>query len=214
MNLTNTLIKFRRPSLHKTSKMSTWGTYDNQTYLHGIRTQDDAILTDIFTHIRPPMIRELMKMGNSLENAEDIFSDALVEVFIKVNKGQLRLTSSFAAYLLGIGKNLSKKLYKRNKIKERVTTEALKAYEENDLLPDERLQERTVKNRIQKLFLQMDKACRQVIMLFWEGNEHKVIQELMGYGSEGYTRKRKHNCQKKLEALIANDPILKEIYKS
>ncbi len=193
--------------------MTTWGQHDNQTYLDGIRQQDDAILEEIYANIQPPIITYLLKKNVSQEEAEDIFQDGLITVYNQILSNQLNLSSTFSAYLLGVCKRLHLKLYHKNKLKERVTNEASEVYEDDVMLPDEILEEMVIKNRIQKLFLQLDKSCQQVMDLFWQGKEHKEIQKIMGFGSEGYTRKKKHKCQKKLEAIIKNDPILKDIYK-
>lgn len=192
--------------------MNTWGSFDNQTYLDGIRSQDDAVIKDIYLQIRPEVISQLRRNQIPEEEAEDIFSDALFAVYKQVMAGQLNLTSPFAAYLLGVCQNLYLKWYNRNKIKERVTNQAAVVYEGEVPLADELMEKAVVKQRIQKLFLKMSKSCRQIIQLFWEGNSHQEIMNLMGFGSEGYARQRKHKCQKKLEALMENDPILKEIF--
>jgi len=192
--------------------MTTWGSFDNQTYLDGIRSQDDAVIEDIYLKIRPEVIRQLRRNKISEEEAEDIFSDALFVVYKQAMAGQLTLSSSFAAYLLGVSNNLYLKWYNRNKIKERVTNQAAAVYGDEVPLADDIMEEALVQQRIQKLLLKITASCRQVIQLFWEGESYNEIMKLMGFGSEGYARKRKHECQKKLEALMEKDPILKEIF--
>lgn len=192
--------------------MATWGSFDNQTYLDGIRSHDDAVIKDIYLKIRPEVIRQLKRNKISEEEAKDIFSDALLVVYKQVMAEQLTLSSSFAAYLMGVAHNLYLKWYNRNKTKERVTNQAAAVYEGEVPPADELMEEVVVKQRIQKLFLKMNKSCKQIIQLFWEGHSHQEIMELMGFGSEGYARKRKHKCQKKLEALMKNDQVLKEIF--
>ena len=48
--------------------------------------------------------------------------------------------------------------------------------------------------------------CKKLLLLFFEKKSMNTISKLMGHGSEGYTRKRKHNCQKKLIELV--EPII------
>jgi len=48
--------------------------------------------------------------------------------------------------------------------------------------------------------------ARKVLeMFYFNGSSMKDIAVEMGYGSEGYARKRKYQCMNKLKQLIRND---------
>ena len=60
-------------------------------------------------------------------------------------------------------------------------------------------------------FQDLGADCRQIMTLFFEKRAMSDISKIMGHGSEGYTRKRKHQCQHQLIELIKGDPRFDEL---
>ena len=60
----------------------------------------------------PAVARNISKMGGSLEQAKDVFQDALIIYYEKLQSGTLELRTSVPAYLFGISRHLWLRKYR------------------------------------------------------------------------------------------------------
>jgi RNA polymerase sigma factor (sigma-70 family) len=189
-----------------------WGNLTNKAYLEGIKTENRDILRSIYDEFQGNIIKYICSNGGTVEEAKDVFSEAVVVVFRKVKAGELILDSPFSAYLLAICKNLWLKYYRQKKWSVRVTKNMERVFPDEDPLPDEQV-EATIRNRIiREIFTQLTEDCQRIIQMRWDGQSYDAIREVLGHKSEGYSRKRKHICYERLEELIRKDERLKEFY--
>ena len=191
---------------------ATWGKYDNETYLQGIRAGDRTILRSIYDEFQPNIIKYIKSMGGTEEDGKDIFASALVIVYRNVKKRDFKLTSPFSAYLFSICKNILLKYHRSKKQIVEVTEEVERVYSDDNPLPDERLEKMMLHNVIQQLFRKLSKDCQKIIQMRWGGESYASIRKILKHNSEGYTRKRKHFCQQHLIKLIKNDGRVQELY--
>lgn len=146
--------------------------------------------------------------GNT-EDVEDVFQDALVVLYEKLQSGNLELRVPLKTYFYGICKNVW-----RNRLRK---TERL-------IIDDEyyRLEQRTYDNHAihienqereylyKKHFDKLSAENQNLLYLFFEGRSMREISEIMGH-TEGYTRKKKFDAKKRLLAMIEKDPMYNEL---
>jgi hypothetical protein len=60
-------------------------------------------------------------------------------------------------------------------------------------------------------FQQLGEECQKLLRLFFDKEKMAKIAEMMGYGSEGYAKKRKFQCKEKLVELIKTDRRFDEL---
>jgi DNA-directed RNA polymerase specialized sigma24 family protein len=73
--------------------------------------QRETFFIHLYKKAFPSIARYISRMGGSLEEAKDIFHDALLIYYEKHNNKTLKLQSSDKAYLVGISKHLWTKRY-------------------------------------------------------------------------------------------------------
>ena len=66
----------------------------------------EQLFTDLYLEAFPAVARYISKTGGDLEEAKDIFQEALVIYYEKVTLAQFQIATSNKAYLLGISKNI------------------------------------------------------------------------------------------------------------
>lgn len=74
----------------------------------------EAFFIGLYKKAFPAVARHVSRMGGSLEQAQDIFQDALVIYYEKVQASADNIRVSEKAYLLGIAKHLWSQAYKTN----------------------------------------------------------------------------------------------------
>jgi len=154
------------------------------------------------------MIRSMiLKNSGSIDDARDVFQDAMVILFKKLKTEEIVLQCSFNTYFYSICKHLwLQKIHKRavevTKIREIVESIELP---EDDLIQIYDVEEE--KHRLyQKHFVRLGSECQKLLSMFLKKSSIREVTDLMGYNSERYTKVRKHRCKEELKRRILNDP--------
>ena len=187
------------------SKRSSDVPKDNQYYLKGLLKNDSKVIDSIFQQYLPGIQNYIIQNKGTKQAAEDIFMDALEVIFRKLKADDLKLTCSFYTYLFEICKRLWWKKLRRKRTENRVTNmdwpvsiageEPLKAMEDQE-------QYQLYKEK----FALLNEGCQQILELFLiQQKSMQEITTILGFKSEGYSRKKKHNCKEKLKKLIRED---------
>jgi RNA polymerase sigma factor (sigma-70 family) len=179
-------------------------TIDNAK-LEGIRNHDAKVLRALFEECLPPVKKYVLQNSGTAEDAEDIFMDALEVVYRKIKKGSFHLTCTLCTYLFAVCKNLWLKKLRRKKIESRVTSNGWDVSILGEV-PEEEMTGMDNISLYRDKWLELSADARKVLHLFYfEKKSMKEIAIEMGYGSEGYARKRKYQCMKQLKKLIRDD---------
>lgn len=185
--------------------------YSDKEIRDGISNEDQSILRYLYRRFFPS-IRQFIEANNGCQSdAEDVFQEALVVVFVKIRDQQLELTSSFSTYLFAICKHIWLKQLRRG---ERYRTGENKmpelSTEENDDVWSTFIQ-----NEKRKLCYQHIEAlssdCKRIIRLFIDGLSITEVAQIMKHKSEQHTKNRRLRCKEMLIRRISNDPRYKEL---
>ena len=157
------------------------------------------------------MTAEFVKKNSGSENdAQDLFQEAMVVLFEKTQSTDFQLTSSLKTYLYAICRNkwLMVLRSRKNRSTTLIDTEQMNIPSDESIQRDIDYQER---NELMRLYFKKIGAdCQQVLSLFMAGTSLREIANKMGF-TEGYAKKRKFTCQKKLIELIISDPRYQEL---
>ncbi|MEO9870255.1 RNA polymerase sigma factor [Ekhidna sp.] len=170
--------------------------------------KDDKFLKNLHHKLLPLLTSHVYRNGGNIEEAKDLLQDSLIVLFRSSKASDFQLTSSIETYVFGIAKRkwLAELRKKRN-------SETKLSGIEDELGND--LEEMIINNEKQDLYVQhfreLTDSCKKLLQLFFKGIKMKEIADQLGFSSEGYARKRKHNCQEKLIENIKQDPIFKEL---
>ena len=183
-------------------------------YVEGIKKNNTKLIQRIYTRFLPRIAYYIRQNGGSQAEAEDTFSDAIEVILRKIRDQSLELHCSFYTYLFEVCKRLWSKVKRRKKFHSQQSFEQatqhfllieegryLSAFQECFNLYEEKWQ-----------YLPPN-SQRLLKMAIVEHKSMREIAQVMGYKSEGYARKRKHQCVRQLKELIQLDARYEELVK-
>ncbi|MDY8137237.1 sigma-70 family RNA polymerase sigma factor [Aquimarina sp. 2201CG5-10] len=170
----------------------------------------DEIILKSFYHQHFSYIKSyISKQGGSKEDAEDIFQDALLLVYLKLRSNQDVINISVAAYFKGICKNLWRN-HVRNERKWAMADILTDDFEDDQISITEEILNKNRKNLFNTYFSTLHGKTKQLWKLIFEEKSSKEIALETGY-TEKYVRKKKHDTKKQLIHKISKDPIYQEL---
>jgi len=183
---------------------------DDREIINGIKKCDSKVLKFIYTNYFPSIRQFIINNNGKLDDARDVFQDAMNVVFEKVRKNELELNASFGTYLFSIIKNIWFAELRRKKVQNLILGDLSENEEvEADVIPE------ITKSERQKLYLKhldnLSHECRKVLDLMANEAQNREIQVQMGYSSEQYVKNRKAKCFERLMEKITGDPTFKEL---
>lgn len=181
---------------------------NDQALLDGIRAQDSRILQEVYREYFPLLRAWISRNQGNEEAARDIFQEAMVVIFEKVQDESFRLTHSFRAYLMGVGKNLWL-MQLRRKPMEEWSDEDLEGPDLSATIADD-LQRHARFELYRQYFAQLGSTCQQVLNWFLAGKTLREIARQLET-TEKYAKKRKYLCQKQLIEAIQADNRYQEL---
>ena len=174
---------------------------DNEIVEHIKNNKNDKVLVSLYKNL--PMIRKLITSnGGKVEDAEDIFQEALVVLCLNIRKPDFKLTSKLSTYLYSICRFMWKdELKKKNRM----------SFKEVDVIKDETIAEDVAEEMIQseernkkaeEVINALGERCKELLELFYTKKmKMKEIAVKMGYSSENTVKNQKYKC---LEAAKKN----------
>lgn len=137
----------------------------------------------------PQIEKLILSKGGSKEDAKDVYQQALIILYKKVQKGDFTLTSSLNTYLYSISRFVwSDELKRRGKQQivevSQIPEELITSVEDNGRLV---LAEKALKN--------LGKKCMAILKMFYiQELRMKEIAEDLGYSSEKVAKNQKYKC--------------------
>jgi RNA polymerase sigma factor (sigma-70 family) len=175
-------------------------------YLQGIRLNDSKIIEQIYAEYLDRILRFILRNRGTAQDAEDVFMDAMESICRQVRKkGLSDLSCSFYTYLYEICKGLWYKQLRRQNRESEVTFEELMVFS-GDMDPQEAIEETERHGLFWEKFRLLSPDCQKVLELsLIDELSGEEIAERMSYASEGYARKKKHECKEQLRKAIQAD---------
>ena len=185
--------------------------YKAEEILEGLRNRDTNVLDFIYKSYFQQIKVFINKNSGTDEDAQDIYQDAVLVIYQKIKNDNLTLNCSFYTYLYSVCRLLwLKQLEKRKKSQEYMDdSEKLIDMDNDDILKFYNVNERYV--IYQDHFKKLSQNCQKILELYMARIQLKEIANILGYKSDQYVKKRKHQCKEKLVNSIKNDPRFKEL---
>lgn len=144
------------------------------------------------------------KYSIEAEIAEDVFSDAVIDVYQNVLSGRYTRNdrASLKSYLFEIGKNKILNILNRKKISEThlkvISYQQEKTY--NNIFETNKNQEIT--SKVQELMKLIDEKCQKVLTLFYfHSLSMEDIAQEMDFKNEDVAKNKKLKCLRRLQHL-------------
>ena len=137
-----------------------------------------------------PAKKYIQSNNGSVDDAKDLFQDALVILYKNVQSEAFNLTVSLKTYLLAIVKNLwLQELRRRNKMP--VVTQ-------QPDLPEIILEEEKDIEMAKAAFNLLGEKCRQLLILFYfKKKTYRELASFLAFGDERTAKNQKYRCLQK-----------------
>lgn len=176
--------------------------------LEGILSADSTSVQRIYDLALPSVITFIKENNGNESDARDIFQEALMALFRRLEKGDFELTCLLKSYLRIMCRNLW-----MTRLRDKKPVSELSS-EESKIEIDDSIQlqiENSERNRLfLKHFDQLEEGCKKILAMFFEKTPLKEIAERLNT-SLSYIKKRKFICKERLVEAVQNDPIFKEL---
>lgn len=179
--------------------------------LQGLLNAERRAVKSIYDLILPSVITWIKENNGSEADARDIFQEALIALFRKVEKGNFQLTCTLKSFVRIMCRNLWLTRIRDHK---KFQVSELENIEKVDL--DQDLVDRMERSEKEQLFFKhfdlLGENCKKIMMWFFDKVALSEIAKRLNT-SEGYIKKRKFICKEKLVKAVQNDPAFSELKK-
>lgn len=173
---------------------------NDDSFIQEFLSGKSEVLSKIYKTSYPYVKAYIMSHDGSKKDAEDVFHNALVLLFVKLKDGKLNI-QSFDKYLFTVCRNL----WRRENAKKRVTNlDAIPLVsEELDYASFyiEQEQWELYKEKFEELSAQ----CQEILSMLLKKATYATIVEKFNYASQTVARQRVFKCKSKLIKLIKSD---------
>ncbi len=180
----------------------------DKNYVQGILCNDLTTVSEIYNKFFPKIKSYVLNKNGILEDAQDVFQEALIIIFRKARETNFELRSSFYSFLYGICKNLwlqkSTYLKKRGKLVELIPDIPTEMHD------SEAQHEHQQYLLYQKHFNTLSEDNKTILKMYAQNYSDKEIANAMNFDSYGYIRIKKMRAKKELITLIQKDPLFHE----
>lgn len=178
-------------------------------FIEGLRSGEKAVLQEIYNQFFAKVRTFVLRNKGAVTDAEDVFHNALIQIYIRLKNRKLEIKSSFEAYLFTTCKNL----WRRELNKKRVTKQEVIELEDKETENAFALLEQEQWELYIQKFQLLSENCRKVLTLLFNGTSYDEIVETFSYSSKVVARQRVFKCKAKLTKLIQGDAKFSKIKK-
>lgn len=182
---------------------------ENKDYIAGLLAHDSKILETIYSNFSGRIQYHIQQKGGTVDDAKDIFHDALMVIYQKAQSPDFQLTSQFYTYLYSICHFMwDRKRKKKANNTVTIPEDDRLILEENIIIEmEKREKQRVFRENVAKL----GETCRKILRLFFEKKSMTEIAAALDLKNEHIARTRKYRCGKELEKLIKADNRYSEL---
>jgi RNA polymerase sigma factor (sigma-70 family) len=159
-----------------------------------IRSGNEGGLHYLYKKYYRMMVKMIITNNGSEDEAKDVYQDALVVVWQKLQNPDFELSSKISTYIYSICKNLWRKELDR---KSRMSDEPM----EHSELPNYEREERA--QIVMECINALGPVCRQLLMYhYFDGLSMDDIAKKMDFANSDTAKTKKYKCKKRLDDMV------------
>lgn len=170
-------------------------------FTKGLISGDERVLEEVYSRFFPKIKSYILTNRGEIKDAEDVFHNGLIQLYIRLKKRELVISSSFESYLFIVCKNLWIRELNKKKVKRDNVIDI--NYEEKDMV-FALLEQEQWELYIEKFQLLSEK-CRAILTLLFNKASYEEIVVTFSYTSKTVARQRVFKCKAKLAKMIKED---------
>lgn len=173
-----------------------------ETAIQETEVSREKLFTVLYKEAFPHVARYVSKMGGTLQDAKDVFHDALIIFYEKHLHERENRISTDEAYLLGISKHLWSRKFKKDH------TYISLQDDEYDIDSADESNVNISEAHLLNILMLTGKKCLDLLQAFYyEKLQLKEIAKTFGYSSERSATVQKHKCIEKVRNKVKENSI-------
>jgi RNA polymerase sigma factor (sigma-70 family) len=178
--------------------LSTFPTPPAEALRQSLLANREQALTQLYERAFPQVRRHVCRRGGSVQDAQDVFHDALVLLYEQAVGGTLVLTAAPSTYLVGISRNL---WHHEQRRRARLPHEDLPDY--LDQLPADATEPAESDLALLDYVEQLSEKCKRMLLAFYYFQQPLgQITTKLGYGSVRSATVQKFKCLERLRQSV------------
>jgi RNA polymerase sigma factor (sigma-70 family) len=177
--------------------------HQDQRYLLALVNNDAKLIDEIYKKCAGKVKSFVVFNNGTTSDAEDIFQEALVDIYNQVKYKDLQLTCPFEPFLLLVCKRKwLNALKKKSVLQVTNNDEDLLLVGEDTFEQALELEEQKAQSDLfLKAFEKLGERCKEIIQWSMQGDAQEKVAEALGV-TYGYLRKKKSECMASLIKLV------------
>lgn len=177
--------------------------HQDQRYLLALIQNDAGLINEIYKRCAGKVKSFVIFNNGSADDAEDIFQEALVDIYNQAKYKNLQLTCPFEPFFLLVCKRKWLNALKKKSVLQVTNSEDdLLLVGEDTFEQAEKLEEQKAQaDLFLKAFGQLGDRCKEIIQWSMKGDAQEKVAEALGV-TYGYLRKKKSECMASLIKLV------------
>lgn len=176
---------------------------NEQELLAALRRSDSSAFREVYV-LHFNMVKYfIVKNNGTADDAHDIFQEAMVVLFDKLNSADFVLTSSLKTWIYAVCRNKWLKQLEKQKKNLRLVD-----FEKADdvQLPEDVEEQNEKSEMLRNNLARLGVGCRKLLLLFYyfKKSMEEIAVEL-NYTNAGNAKSQKYKCLQKLKALYASN---------
>jgi len=177
--------------------------HQDQRYLLALINSDTVLVNEIYKKCAGKVKSFVVFNNGTSSDAEDIFQEALVDIYHQAKYKDLQLTCPFEPFFLLVCKRKWLNVLKKKSVLQVTNNEddlllvGEDTFEQAERLEDQKLQS----DLFLKAFEKLGDRCKEIIQWSMEGDAQEKVAEALGV-TYGYLRKKKSECMASLIKLV------------
>jgi RNA polymerase sigma factor (sigma-70 family) len=174
--------------------------------------KDSPVLSELYKCILPKVKQYVLKNQGSVDDAKDVFQEAVIAFFRQVKLGKFKEEYEISAYIYTASKNFWITKVKRSKSYESVAYIEQMEGEEINMMEGMIVKERS--NSTLKLLDLLGEHCKTLLSYsVYDSLSMKEIAQKMNYANENAAKTANYKCKKRLVEMIESNPEYSELLK-
>lgn len=147
--------------------------------------------------LHPKIEKLILSKGGSKQDASDVFQEALIVLYRKLQTTDFVLTSSLYTYLYAVSRNIWSNSYKQqSKIPQNELDET-----QMDVVKN--IQQEKKYQFAERAFSELGERCQQLLLMFYHKKmSFQTIADLMHFKSEKIAKNQKYKCLQKAKDIF------------
>ncbi|WP_257657931.1 RNA polymerase sigma factor [Parapedobacter lycopersici] len=162
-----------------------------------------AVFMTLYKKCFPSVAHYIAKRGGTLDEAEDVFQDALLAFYEKTRESQLHLAQDEGAYVFGIARYLWKKRYHEHQRQTSLDELMAGYWEDQENEWSQPAEQQVVAQRVVRVLQAAGQQCMRLLTAFYyEKLDMVEIASRFGFSGARSATAQKFKCLQKVKQLV------------